>query len=177
MTFEQAYELTNTISSHAAFSLNESKFLWETLDSLSEGATLVEVGCQYGRSTSLLIQIAKAKNHNLILIDPFIDIDSGVMCFEMLLKQRYPFTMHCSKNKARLIHDPIDFLHIDGDHEKAGIELDCKLLLPLCVNYVAFHDYGRGSLPDVYPTVNKYMDLGKFTPHGVVDTLGIWSVL
>src|SRR5947207_6852288 len=70
MTFDEAWAYTSTISSETAFSEQEGRALFTTvLTGLARASTIVEVGCEYGRSTSLLAQAVKADQHRLILIE------------------------------------------------------------------------------------------------------------
>jgi len=72
-TFDDVMRLTSTISSYEVFQPAECQAMYDTLLQLPDGATVVEVGCDYGRSSSLIFQVAKAKNFLSIHIDPWLD--------------------------------------------------------------------------------------------------------
>jgi len=60
LTFDKVMKLTRTISSPAAFEDPECELYWTALSSLPDGSTIVEVGLQYGRSSSIALQVANA---------------------------------------------------------------------------------------------------------------------
>src|SRR5882724_13312541 len=72
-TFDEVMTLTSTISTYEVFQPAECEAMYDTLLLLPDGATIVEVGCDYGRSSSLIFQLAKAKNFLTIHVDPWRD--------------------------------------------------------------------------------------------------------
>jgi predicted O-methyltransferase YrrM len=180
LTFEQAMVLTRTISSPTAYEDNECRALFDCAMSLEPGSTILEVGCEYGRSTSILAQVAREHRHQLILIDPFVDKASGPRLVEMLLAVGATFTLYCMEtvemDAKHPFSYPIHLLHIDGDHSAAAVARDCYDCLPWIASggFACFHDYDRDSLPDVKTVVNHFMADG-WTGIGVYGTLGIWK--
>lgn len=175
-TFAEVMDFTRNVGSHASFEDAECELMYECAAALPKGSLIVEIGCEYGRSTSILAQISKADGHTLHCIDPFFDINSAAVFMAMMRRVNAPFTMHVMKSAdAPQFNDPaIMLLHIDGDHSEAGIVQDCELL-PFVdeLGIVLFHDYARNSLPEVYPTVNRIMQ-PKWEICGQAGTLVAW---
>jgi hypothetical protein len=73
MTFEDIYSTRVEQCSHeTAFSKEEAKALYELLQTLPEHANVVEIGVEFGRSTTIIGHVAKEKNFNFTAIDPFV---------------------------------------------------------------------------------------------------------
>lgn len=182
ISYEQVMELTRKTSGAAAFEDPCCELMYKTVASLAPGSTIVEVGVEFGRSTSILAQVAKDQGHRLILIDPFVDPVSGVKAMEMLTAVGVEFVLYkmttAQAAEAGLVwtFDQIGLLHIDGDHTWEGVNIDCQLLLDEVAigGYACFHDYGRDSLPDVYAAASKYMTEPQWEAVGHANTLGVW---
>lgn len=174
ISYEQVMKVTADVSAPAAFEEPCCRLMYDTVSSLQPGSTIVEVGVEYGRSTSILAQVAKDQDHRLILIDPFVDPLSGVKAMEMLCRIGCEFTLH-KMPTAHLgqRYDGVHLVHIDGDHTREGITLDCNYWLPwLHVRgYACFHDYARDSLPEVMPTVDSYVRNDAWEEIGHANTL------
>ena len=158
MTFDEAWAYTSTISSETAFSEQEGRALFTTvLTGLPHASIIVEVGCEYGRSTSLLAQAAKADQHRLILIEPAPKPE----LLAMLNHIGVFYTLHAMKTEHvsdDLLPLVLNLVHIDGDHSARALQIDCARLLPKLARggIACFHDYGRPSLPDVEQVVDRY---------------------
>ena len=185
MQFEDIWPLTNSTGSVASFSEAECRALFDAVSQLPPHSHLVEVGCEYGRSTSVLAQVAKEKQHMLTLIDPFLTYRERVpgpieATMGMLHQVDIPFTLHHMTSERAfemqgVLPKMIDLLHIDGDHTAAGVLLDCKMWFKCVVGwgFVCFHDYGRPTLADIKTTVDQQMDTGRWKVVGTFDTLHI----
>lgn len=176
MTFVEAMVFTRRWSSHAAFEDQECQLLFELVKWIPEDGTIIEIGSQYGRSSSIILQAAP-EDAELIFIDPFVDPVSAVKWMEMARETERHFTLYVKKSEE--IWDPLFFnlILIDGDHTKAGVEQDLDMLdYAFPGAYACFHDWGRDSLPEIYPTVNAYMlehsEEWKFFQ--CAGTLGVW---
>lgn len=176
--FDEVYKLTDTISSETAFSKEESFAFYMALAGLDPGSTILEVGCEFGRSTSILAQMAVAEGHRLVLIEPIVRPE----LIAMLAALRVCYTLHAMPTDATTYDElpyVVDFLHIDGDHSRDAVQLDCEKLLPLVVpgGLACFHDYGRESLPEVKPAVDAALALNVdgevWEQAGMVGTLKI----
>lgn len=177
MTFKQAMILTRSVSSATAFSDAECEAYFDLLSQMPEHALIVEVGLQYGRSSSIALQVAKACNLRYHGIDPFTDhADVEKAWLKMALSAGASFLFSKKASNEVVLREPIDLILVDGDHTYQGVADDCKHFLPLIRHggYALFHDFGHKSLPEVYNAVLDYMD---GNPHwcqeAVVDTLGI----
>lgn len=176
MIFEEVWEFTKDIGSEAAFSEEEARALHRICTTLSPYSTILEVGCEYGRSTSVLAQMAKALKARLYLVDPFIAKESFLPCMRMLQKIGHPFTLFKGKTEVLPTVPPLHLLHIDGDHSTVGIGMDCFRLLPHVAigGHACFHDCGRNSLPTVWPVVDSYTRNEKWQ---VVETAGTLHIV
>lgn len=178
MTFEEAMQLTSGVSAPAAFEQDECQSLYDALQGLPTCATVLEVGCEFGRSSSLLAQVAREKQFRLVFIDPFVDPASTPRWMATMHGIGVPFTLlHMTTEQAvresripRVIH----FALIDGDHTEAGVTADCDAILPWMTwdGVVAAHDYGRDSLPDVYKVLSVCMADWQLVSHK--GTLAMW---
>ena len=181
MTFDDVMKLTQTVSAEAAFNMDACRAFYDTVMKLSPCSTIVEVGVEYGRSTSILAQVAKEQGYRLLLIDPFVTKRTGPKVVEMLLGVGAPFTLYCMTTAEFEVKAPwsrdirIDLLHIDGDHTRENVERDCAMFLPMVSagGYACFHDYGRDSLPDVFPVVNEYTKNDGWEEVGTFGTLHV----
>lgn len=177
--FPEVMDFTRNVGSHTSFEDAECELMYKCAVALPKGSLIVEIGVEYGRSTSILAQISKADGHTLHCIDPFVDADSAPKFMEMMRRVNAPFTMHMMKSEdvypiQGLVKDGINLLHIDGDHSAEAIMLDCQLLAFVDeLGIVLFHDYGRDSLPSVYPTVNWIMQ-PNWEICGQAGTLVAW---
>lgn len=191
LTFEQAYAVTDTIGDVRSFSKNEARRYWDLLIQLPNDAVIVEIGLQWGRSSSLVAQASAWRSRRLhIGIDPFIDPPEAKESWLDLMDKfghiyaLWDIRSDDSKLAVRWIRDypTVNIALIDGDHWPAGVENDIHLLAPLIKpgGYLLFHDYGVG-LPNVYPSVEPTF-VRSLMPAGWVeeepaDTLGVWRKL
>jgi predicted O-methyltransferase YrrM len=183
-SFEQVMTITQGVSSHVALEDAEARAYYDLLVSLPQGATVLEIGLQFGRSSSIVAQLQKAKELQYIGIDPFTDPpDAGEAWRNLMEKIDADYTLHTVRTEqvSPSAIPALDLALIDGDHWAAGVKIDCDLVLPKIKSggYACFHDYGRESLPDVYPTVNSAMVASLMEANWkelpTVGTLGIWQ--
>ena len=168
ISFEQVMAFTSKVSSHTAFEDEECRLFYDTLVQLPDKSTVVEIGVEYGRSTSIILQVAKALAHRVILIDPFVGAEGGSSFMHMSDKIGHPFilfkmTTHQYVYQG-LSFPSCNFIHIDGSHTTDELTFDCEWMLPKVEQggYACFHDYGRHSLPEVYPVVNQFVRNDKW---------------
>lgn len=177
MTFNDCMALVRTVSSPTAFSDDECSTYFNLLMSLPAHALVVEVGLQFGRSSAVALQVAKANNLRYWGIDPFIEPPDAETAWVDMAKPFQPFKLSKLKSNEVLIGEPIDLILIDGDHSYQGVKDDCEHFLPRVRRggYALFHDFGRDSLPEVYAAVRDYMDGNQhWVEHQHVGTLGVW---
>lgn len=175
LTFEKAYEFTQTIGSHTSFEEEECAAYFGILMSLPEKSTIVEVGLEYGRSSSIALQVATERQLGYWGIDPDIKLEFRKMLAAIpKLPQMSLSPYRSQETDPRLA---IAAILIDGDHSYEGVRSDCFHFLNHVVldGYAFFHDYQRESLPEVTKAVDEYMtDRPQWQPVGVAGTLGVW---
>ena len=176
LTFEQAMELTRTISSPTAFEDDECRAYFDTLMSLEPDSLIVEVGLEYGRSSSIALQVAKERGLRYHGVDP-TPLDEWFELPRVLNFDRWGV----AEAKSKDVHcvAPISAILIDGDHSYEGVMADCEHFLPHVMpgGYAMFHDYERESLPDVTRAVDEYLttnNVAVWAADTLSGTLGIW---
>lgn len=178
ITFGEVMEFTRNISSHTAFDDDECKALYDLCCQVRPYGSVMEIGCQLGRTSSIIAQVGKAIPYNCIYVDPYLE-DMGYLpiWISMMRQIGTDFTLHCMKSQDIPLSTDVDLILIDGDHSFEIVKDDCEIADTLvAAGYVAVHDYGRDSLPDVYRAVNtKVLELG-WIPVGVYGTLGVWRI-
>lgn len=185
MDFEAIYNIVvETNGSEAAFSRGECEALAKFMHELPPGASIVEIGVQFGRSTTVLGCIAKEKGFNVTLVDNWLeDVSTPARknIEAQIEKYKWPVAkLWMDSNFAsKLYEGKIDLIHIDGDHNYEGVLSDCEHWLSK-VNrggYVLFDDYGHDSLPGVWKACKEYFAehknwefIGRFA-----DKLGVYK--
>lgn len=183
MTFDEVMKFTLGISSSTAFEDEECKAYYDFLNILPAGSDILEIGLQFGRSSSIALQVAREKGLNYVGVDPFIDPPEAAEAWlRMAMATGADFTMVKATSSAYGNNPTItafpDLVLVDGDHTAAGVLADlntwARWVMP--GGYMLFHDYGRDSLPDVYPMVNAYFadKSAQWDYLGVYGTLGVW---
>ena len=131
------------------------------------GATLVEIGCHCGYSTSFLLieALNSGKNLNVVAIDN--ESESWKSSHPLLfLKQK--FTEHGVYDKIRIINGDsaeaaslfddgsVYFVFVDGDHTYSGCKRDLDAWIPKIQpgGIIAGHDYKNGG-SEVHVAVNE----------------------
>jgi len=182
ITFDHVMAFTKNISSPTAFEDHECHVYFDTLMSLEEGALIVEVGLEYGRSSSIALQVVKHHLLRYVGIDPFIghdEIHDSWLSMASQIEMK-PWRRKLTRKKADEVrlHEPINAILIDADHEYDAVLSDCEHFLPYVVpgGFAMFHDFGRNSLPGVYTGVTDYMEKRpRWAMKGIVGTLGIFK--
>lgn len=180
-SFQQVMEFTRTISSHAAFEDDECLAYFDLLTSLPTRSTILEIGLQFGRSSSIALQVTKERQLKYFGVDPFTDPPEALGRWtEMAQKIGAPYSLLHMTSEQASRHGNIcpDLILIDGDHTKQGVQTDlqCWADSVSLGGYVCFHDYGRDSLPDIYPTVQTFFtSQPSWKEIGIVGTLGVWQ--
>lgn len=180
-SFDEVMQFTRNVSSHTAFEDEECKALYDYCLKVPRGGTVAEIGCQLGRTSSIIAQLSGDVGYRSIHIDPYTyQIDLVQQWIVMMHKIGEPFTFMCMRSgQADLDAAETDLLLIDGDHTLGAVRTDCGLAMEIIKpgGYMLAHDYGRESLPDVYQAVNEFMQHAPFKPIGVYGTLGVWQRL
>src|ERR1700693_4949458 len=136
-TFAKVMMLTGTISTYEILQVAECAAMYDTLVQLPDGATVVEVGCDYGRSSSLILQLAAAKNFLTIHVDPWHDHPDRASKWMKVMSEYvvyHPFillrmtTVEAAWYIRQLTPYGIDLAFIDGSHDQDVVEWDLKIV-------------------------------------------------
>jgi len=178
MTFEDATILTRTVSSHTAFEDEECKAYFDILMSLPTNSRIVEIGLEYGRSSTIALQVAKYKGLEYVGIDPFFEHQDIMHSWcEMAMNANWNARLIALRSGDVHLPGPTRCLLIDGDHSAEAVRDDCEQWMPRIPNggYALFHDYKRASMPEVTYAVQSYF-AGRleWTELPTVGTLGVW---
>lgn len=188
-TFDEVMTVTRGISSPTAFDDAECQAMYEICAQISDGEAVVEIGCQYGRSSSIILQLAMAKDTTTgigylpIHVDNWGEndgIEIAMAWHKMAIGIGSPYiflTMRSQDAANELINlAPFQLVFIDGDHTEAGVTADLAIAEMVATGgFLAVHDYGRDSLPDVYKVISEYTKSPKWDAIGVFGTLGVWK--
>ena len=186
LTFKKALELTDTISTRAAYQIDALKGLWLAASALPRRALIVEIGLQYGRSSSLLLQVARERDLRYVGIDPFNEgtplPDKGEPLprwLEMAAKVGHPFTLCVGTSQDYAGHrggQDIGLLHIDGDHDENSVTQDlCWWIARLMTDAViCFHDYDGPVTPGVKIVADSFCKMEYWERVGVYGTLAVF---
>lgn len=174
-TFEAMW--ANTTQVFGAFKIPEGERMYEIANALPKGAVIVEVGTFWGRSASLLGQIAMNNGYRLTCVDRFMPYPPAAWWAKKgtghdqvignLRSLDIDFTLMAMDSvvAAKRFAGKIDLLHIDDDHRESGVRATCEAWLPKLKpgGYVFFHDYarhGHAGVGRVVKTLKGYQDLG-----------------
>ena len=184
MNFEEAYKLADQCSHETAFRKDEAQKYYELLSGLPEGSNVVEIGIEFGRSTTIAGYVSKYHKLNQVSIDNWSGeygkvAHQFVNGFKDLHGLNYAIWSGDSSNLSKDYKDQIDLLFIDGDHSYTGVIKDCTNWIPKVKRngLVLFHDFGRDSLPEVYQAVQEELKLNRLEFITQVYTLGVFKKL
>jgi len=147
---------------------------------LPSHARVVEIGTFAGRSASLYFQVQPDLDLDIHLVDNWSwHAAMAKPAFEKLVADHFseiPFSFHCvlSADLGKEWDMPIDLIHIDGWHDLAGIEPDCRLWLPWVVSggFAAFHDSDGA---DVAFCIDKYVKQAGWVLFGEAGRTTVWK--
>lgn len=189
ITFEQAYQHVSRLGSSEALEKDEAALLWEAVQHVGVDATIVEIGCEFGRSSVLFAYMVRQEvMRRLICIDPWIGAN-GDETEEMNVRvasnwmremraTRAPFALYCMKSEFVPLRGSIDLLYIDGGHTAMDIATDCRFIKYVSPGgLVAFHDYGRLHYPEVKPAVDAIMRRYNYELLMSARTLRIYQII
>ena len=178
ISFDEVMKLTRTVSSHTAFDDEECRALYDLCSLVATGGVVVEIGCQLGRTSSIILQCARDKFHSFH-IDPWtVQPDYYAGWCKMAHSMGVPHTVMMMRTDQAITRISVEFdiLLVDGDHTEAGVTTDMELAAPRVVKggILCAHDYQRPSLPEVTEVLDKYMIEPDWTHLGTAGTLGMW---
>lgn len=185
-TFDEVMRFTRTVSGSPALEDAEAVGLYNAFCEVPPGGVVVETGCQLGRSSSLILQMAKAIGFHSVHIDPYTEqpeyLSGWIRMMHSLGGDRTrEFTFFCGETAkaawllARI--GVVDVAFIDGDHEYPGVMTDLAIIGPLIKHggLLTAHDYANEGLPGVRRALDEYTAGNKiWASEGVSGSLGVW---
>lgn len=166
MSFEDVYKIVEESSNECAFNKAEAKALYDILNTLPNKSTIVEIGIQFGRSTTVIGCVSKEKDFNFIAIDNWkedVSSEARKHVEEILLvKHALPIDIfNCSSWEADKLLPELDniaLVHIDGDHSYSGVLMDIEMWGRRIKKggFLCLDDYGHESLKGVWDAVGSY---------------------
>jgi predicted O-methyltransferase YrrM len=181
IAFDEVMSLTRTVSSAPAFSDEECLTLYDLCCQMRPHSVVAEIGCQLGRTSSIIAQVGRDIGYHSIHIDPYTSQFEYLKGWiEMMHGIGNPFTLHCMRTDQ--VHRNwgwtrgIDLLLIDGDHTTDGVQKDCEFAEEF-LRYggiLAAHDFGQANLPDVEVVLRGQLVGPEWQELGVYGTLGVW---
>jgi predicted O-methyltransferase YrrM len=180
-TFDEAMVLTSTISNIHVLQIAECQAMYETLCELKDGATVVEIGCDLGRSSSLILQIAKAKNFLTIHVDPWDPLRERAKEWMEVMGERcayHPFillrmtTEEAALFIEQLTPEGIDLAFIDGCHDQDVVQNDLRIVAGRVNSggFLTAHDYPSGGVTEA---IDPFVENG-WTKHKQTMGFGVW---
>lgn len=185
ISFDDVMKVTRGVSSETALHDEEARALYEACCEVPRDGLVVEIGCQLGRSSSVIAQVGRARGYHSVHIDPFTSQPEYLKGWVEMMAQvggdfEHEFTLLCMRTAqaewllARM--GPIDLAYIDGDHTLPGVLMDVALVASRvrAGGLLTAHDYGRESLPDVWEGIRPCVTNGNWDEVTVAGTLGVW---
>ena len=180
-TLEEVMALTGTISNIHQLQIVECEAMYETLCELPDGATIVEVGCDEGRSSSIMFQLAKAKNFVTVHIDPWQWFPDRAKNWMEMMSERcsyHPFillrmtTEEAAGFVERLTPQGIDLAFIDGSHDQDVIKKDLQIVASRIKpgGFLTAHDYPSAGVAD---EIDPFVAHG-WSKHKQAYGFGVW---
>lgn len=183
VTFEQVMQITSTVSAPDALQDVECKALYDCLFRVPPGGLVVEVGCQLGRSSSIIAQLQPVIGYHAIHIDPYTEQPEYLRGWTDMMwrlgNNDHEWTLMCMRTEQaswllRRLGE-IDLAFIDGDHEYPSVMIDLCYVAEKIKRggYLTAHDYNNPGLAGVNKAITEYID-GKWHEIGVFGSLGVW---
>lgn len=180
-TLEEVMVVTSPIANIHSLQIVECAAMYEVLCRLPDGATIVEVGCDVGRSSSIILQLAVPKKFLTIHIDPWQWFPERAREWVDLMCNRcgyHPFVLlHMTTEEAaahieRLTPDGIDLAFIDGAHDQPVVERDLAIVASRIKlgGFLTAHDYPSGGVTEA---IDPFVASG-WTKHAQAFGFGVW---
>ena len=181
-TFAEVMSLTETVSQHTILEPVECQAMYDVCCQLSDGATVVEVGCDLGRSTSIILQIAKAKDFLTIHIDPWQCFPERGKQWMELTSERcpyHPFILLRMKTEEAAVFvkwltpHGIDMVFIDGSHDQPDVEKDLEFVASRIKpgGFLTAHDYPSAG---VMEAIDAFVAQNGFEKVNQAYGFGVW---
>ena len=185
-TFEEIYDFSskadgNGIEDHLLCTATKAElrvFVTHVI-TLPPNSRVVEIGTYTGRSASVYLQVQKALNLDIHLIDILNwNPEFAASEFWKMIVTSFndvPFTYH--KMPSSLLAStwtrPVDFLYIDGEHELPGVACDFQDWPPFVRlgGILAAHD---SQWPGVKACLDRYIKNAGWTLLDEAERMTIW---
>lgn len=186
-SFEEVMRITSQISGPTALEDGEARGLYSCCLEVPKDGLVIEVGCQLGRSSSLIIQLAREIGFHSVHIDPYTEqAEHAKSWIEMMMSVGgmldHAFTLLCMRTEQAEWHlskfGQIDLAFIDGDHEAHSVKADLQLVANRIKigGLLTAHDYANEGLPGVEQALDEYID-PKWKHVVTMGSLGVWRRL
>lgn len=185
ISFADVMRITSQISSNTALEDPEAEALYAALLEMPRWGLVVEVGCELGRSSSIIAQMQKELDFHSVHIDPYTEQGEYLKQWVEMMRlvggiPAHSFAFLCMRTEQahwyldRLGY--IDLAFIDGDHDYAGVTTDLALVAEKVRTngLLLAHDYGNPGLAGVQKALDEYTASGLWSKVGVYGSLGIW---
>jgi predicted O-methyltransferase YrrM len=181
-TFADVMRLTSQISCHEILEPAECEAMYDTLVQLPDGATVVEVGCDYGRSSSLILQLAAAKHFLTIHVDPWhsyperaaewMELTCETMNYHPFILLRMT-TLEAADHIVQLTPRGIDLAFIDGSHDQKVVEWDLAIVANRVRpgGFLTAHDYPSAGVSEA---IDAYVATGWTKVRQADPGFGVW---
>ena len=141
----------------------------------------VEVGCQLGRSSSVLAQLSRAIGFRTVHIDPYTDQTEWLQAWvKMMYELAGTFCLLCMRTEQARPYlaefSLVDLAFIDGDHQQHAVEVDLHLVAEAVRKggLLVAHDYASESEgPGVRAAIDPFVAEG-WEYLGTTVTMGVW---
>lgn len=165
-TFDEVMQFANLWTSHVSLENNEAEAYYDLVQSLPDHSTILEIGCQYGRTSAIAAKLNRGFDFH------FVDAWTGPEgqnireCWEFMMAQTgvsykmYPVL----SNNPLLPKLNADLVLFDADHTEPWVSHDCDRFLPMVKlhGYACFHDYGRDDINAVQRVVDSHPLIQEF---------------
>lgn len=177
-TLDQIYQIVEESSHETAFNRGEVEGLYQIVSKLNKDSKVLEIGVQFGRSTSVIAELQKEIGFDFIAVDNWKEEESQIAKKHInaqILKHDWKFTLLSMSSKDAvnfLPKEKFDLIHIDGDHSYEGVKFDCKTWLPRLNpgGYACFDDYGHPGMDQVKQAITEYMERDR--TFSIIDIFG-----
>lgn len=181
-SYDEVMALTGTVSVVNILQIVECEAMYEVVCGLPDGAVIVEVGCDIGRSSTLISQVAAARDFLTIHIDPWAEFKDHAQEWMKNMSERcawhrfialHMHTIEAAPFIERLTPNGVDFVFIDGSHGQPDVEIDLKVVASRVKpgGFLLAHDYPSGGVSEA---IDPFVASG-WTKYKQAYGLGIWT--
>lgn len=189
MDFDCTFNAVDTAGCAEALLKIEAQFMWDLVCTLPAGSRIIEIGCEYGRSSVLLAMLAKDRGLHLTCVDLWIGWDGKAsdcqgareasIWMNRMRMTGAEFTLHCMTSQAALeleaARGPYDLVYIDALHTDESLRLDLQWAAWLTKGgLLLVHDYDREYFPEVKAVTDEVLTPDKWGPLSIEGYLAAW---